>query len=278
MTRNGSRDAICPESPGKSRFLAVKNFEVHQHYKDRRPLWIKLYNTLLDDPEFIALGDSARSHLMLLWLIASRHRNRIPYDVKYIQRATHARSRIDLQALIDSGWLTVVFGQPEPSTAPDPVPASNLLADCYQPASPEKRRGEKSREEAAPSSSARAIAPVDPGLVEVLGAEHGEAFDRHIAEHLGRPRIGAFVAEMRAVLSGGGIHGITCTVEQLRGATIDYLTNTVGTRPNLSHFRGYLRKAGAPARRSPAGGNGPPRRVQKPSSDAWKLLPEPAEP
>jgi DNA-binding NarL/FixJ family response regulator len=31
---------------------SVKNFERFQHYKDRSPPWIKLYNELLDDYEF----------------------------------------------------------------------------------------------------------------------------------------------------------------------------------------------------------------------------------
>src|SRR5690606_19747530 len=33
-------------------YLTVKNFERFQHYKDRNPPWIKLYNDLLDDYEF----------------------------------------------------------------------------------------------------------------------------------------------------------------------------------------------------------------------------------
>ena len=37
------------------RYFRIKNFERFQHYKNRRPLWIKFYNSLLTDLEFNAL-------------------------------------------------------------------------------------------------------------------------------------------------------------------------------------------------------------------------------
>lgn len=89
-------------------FLAVKNYEKFQHYRDRLPPWIKLYNTLLDDYAFIELPETARIHLVLLWLVASRHENRIPYDLKYLTRAIHAKSRIDIPRLVGAGFLTIV--------------------------------------------------------------------------------------------------------------------------------------------------------------------------
>lgn len=264
MSRNEAGTPTCSEIPSKSRHLAVKNFEAYQHYKDRPPLWIKLYNTLLDDPAFIALGDAARSHLMLIWLIASRHNNRIPYDSKYIARATHARSRIDLQALIDAGWLIVVVdGVAAPAGAGDS--ASRTLADetnsASGPASTEKRRDRE--EEPLLPPHARTTAPTDPGLVEMLGPDRGEAFDRHVASWCGRGAIGLYVGEMRAALSGGGIHGITCTVEQLASAVDDFLANTAGEKPNAARFRRYLQTASRPARAGPGAGNSslrPPRR------------------
>jgi hypothetical protein len=89
-------------------YLAVKNYERFQHYRDRLPPWIKLYNTLLDDYAFIELPETARIHLVLLWLVASRHENRIPYDLKYLTRAIHAKSRIDIPRLVEAGFLTVM--------------------------------------------------------------------------------------------------------------------------------------------------------------------------
>jgi hypothetical protein len=51
--------------------MQVKNWEKFQHYKNRRPPWIRLYRELLDDPKFHALSGDAVKHLNMIWLIAS---------------------------------------------------------------------------------------------------------------------------------------------------------------------------------------------------------------
>lgn len=51
--------------------IRIRNWSHFQHYKDRRPPWIKLHREMLDDPDWHALpGDSAKV-LISLWLIAS---------------------------------------------------------------------------------------------------------------------------------------------------------------------------------------------------------------
>ncbi len=51
--------------------MKVKNWEKFQHYKNRKPPWIRLYRDLLDDPEFFELSGAAVKHLLMFWLIAS---------------------------------------------------------------------------------------------------------------------------------------------------------------------------------------------------------------
>ena len=63
-------------------FFNVKNWDGLQHYKDRAPPWIKLYNHLLDDYEFACLQDASKLHLMLIWLLASRNSNRLRGEVR----------------------------------------------------------------------------------------------------------------------------------------------------------------------------------------------------
>ena len=59
----------------------VKNWSKHQHFKDRRPPWIKLYRDILDDIEWHELsGDDAKT-LVMLWLIASENSGELP-DIK----------------------------------------------------------------------------------------------------------------------------------------------------------------------------------------------------
>lgn len=49
----------------------IKDWEVFQHFKDRRPPWIKLYRDLLDDPEWHFLDAESAKILVMLWLLAS---------------------------------------------------------------------------------------------------------------------------------------------------------------------------------------------------------------
>jgi hypothetical protein len=51
--------------------MRIRNWSKFQHFKDRRPPWVKLYRDILDDIEWHRLdGDSAK-HLVMLWLLAS---------------------------------------------------------------------------------------------------------------------------------------------------------------------------------------------------------------
>lgn len=77
--------------------VRVKNWKQFQHFRNRRPPWIKLYKFLLDDPQWYALsGDSAKV-LIMIWLIASETDGYLP-DINVIS----FRLRIPLQKLKDS--------------------------------------------------------------------------------------------------------------------------------------------------------------------------------
>jgi hypothetical protein len=51
--------------------VKVKDWQKFQHFKDRRPPWIKLYRNLLDDVEYHNLSPIAAKYLPLIWLLAS---------------------------------------------------------------------------------------------------------------------------------------------------------------------------------------------------------------
>ncbi|MFZ1975820.1 MAG: hypothetical protein WAU89_23465 [Candidatus Acidiferrales bacterium] len=89
------------------RYLAVKNFETFQHYKDRATFsWIRLYASLLSDYDFQSLPDKSKAHLMLIWLLVSqRNDRRIPDDPRWVAQKIGATDKVDLKNLIASGWL-----------------------------------------------------------------------------------------------------------------------------------------------------------------------------
>jgi hypothetical protein len=105
--------------------FSVKNFERFQHYKDRAPPWIKLYNELLDDYEFGRLPDASKMHLIAIWLLASRSDNKIPYDAAWVARRINANTKVDLTLLACSGFIVV--DQQVQGVEQD---ASNALAGC----------------------------------------------------------------------------------------------------------------------------------------------------
>lgn len=51
--------------------MRIKNWEKFQHFKDRRPPWIKLHREILDQRDINALSDGAFRVLVGLWLLAS---------------------------------------------------------------------------------------------------------------------------------------------------------------------------------------------------------------
>lgn len=99
MTAPGPKIVLRPQ------YLRVRNWEKFQHYKDRRPPWIKLYVELCDDYAFTQLSDAGKYHLIGVLLLAARTDNKIPNDPLWVQSAISAKTRVDLVALIDGGYL-----------------------------------------------------------------------------------------------------------------------------------------------------------------------------
>lgn len=58
--------------------MQIKNWHKFQHFKDRRPPWVKLYRDLLDDIEWHQLDATSAKVLVMLWLIASENCGQLP--------------------------------------------------------------------------------------------------------------------------------------------------------------------------------------------------------
>jgi hypothetical protein len=108
-------------------YVRIVNWDRFQHYKHRDPPWIKLHNTLLEDPGVAALPDATKAHLFGLWLLASRSENKIPADPAFIGKRINATTKVDLRALMLLGFIEL-----HPDCLQD---ASNPLALCTTPSS-----------------------------------------------------------------------------------------------------------------------------------------------
>lgn len=56
----------------------VKGWKKFQHFKDRKPPWVKLYRDLLDDMEWHELDGASAKALISIWLIASENDGELP--------------------------------------------------------------------------------------------------------------------------------------------------------------------------------------------------------
>ncbi len=74
--------------------IQIKNWAKFQHFKDRRPPWIKLYRDILDDPEWFELDPLAAKVLVMLWVMASEDHGTLP-DIKRIS----FRLRLDINLI-----------------------------------------------------------------------------------------------------------------------------------------------------------------------------------
>ncbi len=128
-------------------YLRVVNWEAFQHYGDRMPPWIKLHNTVLEDPVIASLPDHSKAHVFGLWLLASRLKNKIPNNSKFIGARINATRQVDVNSLIDCKFL-----EHHPECLHD---ASNALAEC----STDKNKRDKSREEEEEREKERAHPP-----------------------------------------------------------------------------------------------------------------------
>lgn len=88
--------------------IRVKDWKHFQHFKDRRPPWIKLYREILDDPDWHELNGEAAKGLVMLWLIASEYDGYLP-DCKKLSfrlRLTTEKTKSLIEKL--SHWLEQV--------------------------------------------------------------------------------------------------------------------------------------------------------------------------
>ena len=108
--------------------IRVKNWSQFQHFKDRKPIWIKLYRELLDDIQWHELDAKSSKVLVMLWLLASEDDGNLP-DIKTISfRLRMPESEVNACVSRLSHYLE--------------QDASTVISSVYQPDILEKRREE----------------------------------------------------------------------------------------------------------------------------------------
>jgi len=106
--------------------IKIKNWNKFQHFKDRRPPWIKLYRDILDDPEWFSLDPLAAKVLVMLWVMASEDHGTLP-DIK----------KISFRLRLDINMISTILIQLNHWVECDDI---NMISDRYQHDTPERER------------------------------------------------------------------------------------------------------------------------------------------
>lgn len=88
-----------------TRVLRVVKWEEYQHYKDRNPVWVKIYTELLDRPSWLSLSDIARAQIVGCWMLAAKRGNALPVSPATLRVLIGSNAPVRLKELIEGGWL-----------------------------------------------------------------------------------------------------------------------------------------------------------------------------
>lgn len=208
-------------------YLEVKNWSQFQHYRDRNPVWVKLYLSLLDDYDFAQLTDAERGQLLMVWLLAARTNGRVPNDARWIAGRIACSGPFKLARLVRGGWLVPVEAE-QSASKPLAGPYQN---DCLE------GEGEKEGERDTTTRAVRGALPGDAhdALDRVLRSSGNPD---GVVDELAR----LMAVHPKVIPTGVGMRGED---PELVGRCLVDLANSDRPTWNPGYFRGMLRKAKA---------------------------------
>lgn len=99
-------------------YVYITNWERYQHYKNRRPPWIKFYIDLLGNDGWLDLSPSNVKLLCVLWMLAAVHGNgRVVADERWLMGQAKVR-KASLKSLSDAGFIDVRASKAASALAP----------------------------------------------------------------------------------------------------------------------------------------------------------------
>jgi hypothetical protein len=173
--------------------MKIRNWEKFQHYKHRKPPWVRLYHDLMDDPEWFALDGDACKCLVMLWLIASETNDgSLPDSKKLAFRMRCSEAKLaNLISQLDH-WLE--------------HDASTALADCKQVATPETETETDTERETERETEAETER-------KALRAEFAEQFWPVYPHKVGKPdALKAFFSVRKHSSLSEILHGLTAYI------------------------------------------------------------------
>ena len=113
--------------------LRVRGWSKFQHYKDRRPPWLKLHVELLANFKWHKLSSDSKALAICIWIVACEHDDPKSGLVTDDPEELAFRAQMDEKVVVQSIKQLIQQGFIEHIE----TDASDLLAPCYQLAAPE---------------------------------------------------------------------------------------------------------------------------------------------
>jgi hypothetical protein len=157
--------------------LAVKGWAEFQHYKHRKPPWIRLHRKLIDDLDWHRLPVASRALAPMLWLLASETMNGVidgASDViAFRLRIASTDFEEALKPLIAGGWFIVIDQKtgvlaPRLQDAPSESEVRGQSTESLTPNLTDPARGSALNGGSAP----RAIGRASAEIMAELAAKH----------------------------------------------------------------------------------------------------------
>jgi hypothetical protein len=192
----------------------VKDWRKFQHFRDRRPPWIKLYRDLLDDPDWHDLKPDAAKALVMLWLIASEDDGNLPDPRKLAFRMRMNEKQVNQLLNSLTHWLEQVD--------------IGVISPGYLDDAPERETYREETETEAPEAPT-----VRDELLRVLDSERAEGVIEH-RKRLRKPlsvRAAKLLAAELAKAPDPNLAADTLVARGWAGFDVDWLKNKNGHDP-----------------------------------------------
>jgi len=114
-------------------WIEIVKWDDYQHYKNRRPIWIKLYTDLLDNDDYLALSPGERNLLTELWMLYAVTGARVPLDTRSLsRRLQHRTTSQQLRSLVEAGFLRIRASKPQANWLPRSRDIKDLHRDLQK--------------------------------------------------------------------------------------------------------------------------------------------------
>ena len=168
-------------------WIVIRNWDRFQHYRDRRPPWIKCYLELMSDDAYLELSSNRRALLHGLWMTFALSRGVVTANTRRLSELVHQRvTSQDLQALSQAGFIQLVASKP--LALPLAEPEQDASARATRANALARGREKKETVRAVPSlrpSRANEGSETEPGGTE---SESDEKYFERLVRGWRRPR------------------------------------------------------------------------------------------